>query len=291
MTIQVANKDIWVEGTFPKIVKLGAEYFEWVEDPENFIKEVKERGIDADLFTFLQREVLETTPKYDYYCEWDKLAVLKITTYENWWKNQIRTQVRNRIRKAEKTNVELRLVDFSSELMEKIKQLYDEVPIRQGQTFHYYNKNIEFLSKSHERFLNRSQFIGAFHGSELIGFAKVVHDEGISYIMKLISRIAYWDKAPANALLAKVVEICAERQVRYLGYSTWCSRGLGEFKKNHAFVPVAVPRYYIPLNLKGKVALSLTMHRRMAEILPPKLVDTLAECRTRLNEWRIKATR
>jgi hypothetical protein len=199
--------------------------------------------------------------------------------------------VRNRIRKAEKTNVKVGIVDLNSDLLKQIKQLYDEVPLRQGQPFQYFNKSIEYLTKSHYSFLNRSQFIGAFYGSELIGFAKVVHDEGISYIMKLISRVAHWDKAPANALLAKVVEVCAERQVRYVAYSTWCRRGLGEFKKNHAFVPVAVPRYYIPLNLKGKVALSLKMHRRMSEILPPILVDAAAECRTRLTEWRTKGTR
>jgi hypothetical protein len=285
MTLHVGNLNLLIEGTFPKILKLKAEYFEWVEDPHRLVSELEERCIAADLFTFVQKGLIETIPKFEFYYEWDSLAVLPLTTYENWWKNQIKTQERNRVRKSHKTEIDVRLVEFNLELMEKIKDLYDESPIRQGKPFLYYQKSIKDLWDEHHGFPNKSQFIGAFHKGELIGFTKVVHDEKISYIMKLIATIRHRNLAPANALLAKTVEICAGQGVNYLVYSTWCRRGLGAFKRNHAFMPVAVPRYFVPLNIRGKIALRLKMHRRITELLPPDWVDFLAEYRNKLNTW------
>lgn len=286
MTCRIANKDVWVEGTFPRIAKLVAEYVEWVDNPHQFVVQMRAESVSADIFSFIQKGIAERSPRYRFYHEWDQLAVLQITTYEAWWKNQIKTQERNRIRKARKSNVELRLLSLDHKLMEQIKELYDESPLRQGQPLVYYNQSLEHLWKDHGRFLERSQFIGAFHDEELIGFAKLVHGGEISNIVKLIAKIGHRDKAPSNALLAKAVEVCADRGVRYLGYSTWGRRGLGDFKRNHAFVPFALPRYYIPLNLKGKLALSLGMHKRVSEILPPKLIDAAAAWRAKLNSWR-----
>ena len=55
----------------------------------------------VDLLTFIQR-ISDTTPKYDYPMEWDNMAVLPISTFDAWMKNQIDFKVRNKVRKAEK---------------------------------------------------------------------------------------------------------------------------------------------------------------------------------------------
>ena len=83
MTFQLDNKELLVKDTFPRIMKLGAEYFEWVDDPNKFIVELKKKNRSADLFTFVQKFVPDRTPKYDFYYEWERIAVLPISTYEN----------------------------------------------------------------------------------------------------------------------------------------------------------------------------------------------------------------
>lgn len=284
MGYQVLDKNLWVFGRFPRIARL--EHFERVEDPYRLLAEVRNRAIGADLLSFVQRGLTDTTPRYDFHCEPEALALLPITSYRDWFEHKIKTQERNRIRKALKCGVEVRVVAFGEELMGGIKELYDEWPLRQGQLLAYHRQSPEYLWEDHARTLERSQFVGAFHGGQLIGFAKVVHDEEVSHIVKLIAGLSHKDKAPSNALLAKVVELCAERRVPYLTYSSWCRRGLGDFKRNHGFEPVDLPRYFVPLNLKGKLALSLRMHKRLSEFLPARLVDVAADWRAKLNVWR-----
>ncbi|GFO67359.1 hypothetical protein GMLC_09380 [Geomonas limicola] len=284
MTAHLSDWHLWVTGHFPRIARL--EFPEWVEDPYPVLEEFRLQGIVADLFSFLQKGVTDTAPRFDFPYEPEALALLQLTSYRDWWENRIKTQERNRIRKAQKCEVELRLVPFDRTLMGQIKELYDEHPLRQGQPLSYHGQSLDTLWQEHARFLERSDFIGAFHREELIGFAKVVHDQGVSHIVKLIARLGHKDKAPSNALLAKVVELCSERQVPYLTYSTWGRRGLGEFKRNHAFVPVTLPRYYVPLNLKGKLAVRLRMHKHLTELLPCHWVDLAAELRGKLYHWR-----
>ena len=50
---------------------------------------LKKSGSRVDIFTFLQK-LPETTPKYNYPMEMDNLAVLPVSTFDNWWNNQIR---------------------------------------------------------------------------------------------------------------------------------------------------------------------------------------------------------
>jgi hypothetical protein len=104
--------------------------------------------------------------------------------------------------------------------------------------------------------------------------------------MNIISMISHRDKAPTNALIARAVEICAQRGVPYLHYGLWSKRGLGDFKKHHAFEQIDVVRYFVPLNIRGQIALGLKLHRSLAEMLPEKLVNVLAEWRAKWNARR-----
>jgi hypothetical protein len=282
----VDNKEIIVSGRFLRTAMIKAEYYEWVDNPNSFITKVKAVKIKADLLTFLQR-VTDKDYRYDFRLQWDSIAILPITTFENWWMRQINDKTRNMIRKAQKKGVEVRVIEFTEDLVKGIREIYNESPLRQGKPFKHYGKDLETLKKDHISYLERSDFIGAFYKNELIGFVKLVHGKGISNVMQIISKIAHKDKAPTNALIAKAVEICAQRGVPYLHYGVWSKRGLGDFKKHHAFERFDLPRYFIPLTLKGRLILALNLHRRLSERLPERWVNFLVDLRSRWNSLRM----
>jgi hypothetical protein len=288
MILPVGDKEVEITGIFPRLMRLQAEYYEWLEDPEQYVSDIKQMGVAAELFTFVQRFSV-AGPVYPFYTEPDTVAVLNISTYDDWWKKQINDKTRNMIRRAQKSNIEIRIIPFNDELVKAIKAVYDETPIRQGKQFRHYQKSVETLKKDHCTFLSRSQFIGAFYEGELIGFIKLVHDQEVSHLMQIISMVKHRDKAPTNALLAKAVEACAERKVPMLHYSSWSRRGLGDFKKHHGFQPLVVPRYFVPLNIAGKIALSLKLHKKLSDRIPEKWVDFAVKARARWNTKGVKS--
>ena len=159
-----------------------------------------------------------------------------------------------------KKGVVLRNVPLDDELVRGIKTIYDESPVRQGKRFKHYGLDLEALHAAHASYLDRSEFVGAFLDDRLIGFIKLVHQPGWSSLMQIISLISERDKAPTNALIAKAVEICAEKQIPRLQYGIWSRRTIGDFKERHAFEEYRVPRYYVPLTPLGQAALALGLH-------------------------------
>jgi hypothetical protein len=278
----IDGKDVVTSGRVVRIARLRAEYYEYIEEPESFICAVKEGNGSADLFSFLQR-VGDGPPRFSYHMEREAISVLHITSYEEWWKAQINDKTRNMIRRAQKKGVEIRVMAFNDEVVRAIMAIYNETPVRQGKPFSHYGKDFETLKRDHMSYVDRSDFIGAFVGTEMIGFIKLVHGQGVSNCMQIIAKIAERDKAPMNALLAKAVEICAQRKVRLLHYGLWSRRGLGDFKKHHAFERFDAYRYFLPLNLRGKVFLALRLYRKPADVLPGNVVDMLVGLRTRWN--------
>lgn len=284
----IENKEMVVSGTFARIARLRAEYYEWIDDPAWFVSRIKATAIKADLFTFVDR-ITRRSPRTDYLLEWDSIAVLSITRYEHWWKNQINDKTRNMIRKAKKSGVVVRPVEFNDDLIKGIKEIYDESPLRQGRPFKHYRKDFETLKREHATFLDRSQFIAAFFGDELIGFVKLVYDEGMAHLMQIISKISARNKAPTNALIAKAVKICADKKISYLHYGIWSKRGLGDFKRHHSFERLDLCRYFIPLNWKGRLILAMMLHRPVKERLPESLLGVLVSLRSKWNARRLAA--
>jgi hypothetical protein len=283
MTIE--GKAIAVSGRFPRIARLRAEYYEYVAEPRSFIDQLKASGGRADVFTFLQ-ETPEKEPKHRFRHEWESISVVRISTFDHWWKKQVNDKTRNMVRKAQKAGVELRAVPYSDEFVRGIVKIYNESPVRQGKPFKHYGKNFETIKAEHGEYLDRAELIGAYYQDELIGFIKLVHGRGVSNLMNIISMISHRDKAPTNALIARAVEICAQRGVPYLHYGLWSKRGLGDFKKHHAFEQMDVVRYFVPLKIRGQIALGLKLHRSLTEMLPEKLVNVLAEWRAKWNARR-----
>jgi len=287
-SITVCGKDIRITGRLLRIAKLEGDAYEFLENPELMLDGVRRSRSRIDLFTFLQR-LPESTPKHVYPMEWDNLAVVPVSTFDHWWTKQIRPEVRNRVRQAEKKGVVIREVPLDDTLVRGIWEIYNECPARAGRRFPHYGKNIETVHKDEATFLASSVFIGAFVNDNLIGFVKLVWDETRTQanLMNILSMIKHRDKAPTNALIAHCVRFCAERGISYLVYQRF-SYGkkrfdsLMRFKQVNGFQRMDVPRYYVPLTQLGWVAWRLGLHRRLFDRLPESVVSRLRELR---NSW------
>lgn len=286
--LTIADKEIVVSGILPRVARLGAEYHEYLDDVDGFLSRWDKSGTDADIFTFLQ-PISDSVPKHSYPCELDSISVLSIDTYEKWWKGQISDKTRNMVRKAGKKGVTTRLIDFDDELVKGIEAIYNESRLRQGKPFKHYGKDFDALRRAHATYLERSVFLGAFHEEILIGFVKMILQESSASIMQIISMFAQRDKAPTNALLAKAVEICAGRGIRFLQYGAWSRRSLGDFKLRNGFKRFELPRYLVPLTLRGRIAIGLKLHRNLRDFIPGEALDFLVSWRARWFASRHKA--
>jgi hypothetical protein len=288
---QIRGCPVVVTGNFARVVRLRDEYHDFIDNPGEFLTELtSRREIHGNLVTFIQR-VTERTPRFNYHLEWDAAAVLQLSTYDHWWKKQINDKTRNMIRKAHKAGTEIRRAEFSNELVEGIARIYNETPIRQGRRFKHFGKSLETIRREHATFLDRSEFLGAYYKGELVGFIKLVHGDGVSNLMQIISMISRRDKAPTNALIAKAVESCTARSVPLLHYGTWSRRSMGDFKKHHAFERFEIPRYYIPLTSLGSMLLRCGLHRSLIDRVPEPWLDQLASWRSRWNSFRYRDAR
>ena len=283
--MKVCGKDIRVRGRLIRIAQLEGDKYEFLDDPEAMLEELRGSGARIDLFTFMQR-LPETSPKYAYPMEWDNLAVLPVSTFDYWLTQQIRFAPRGRLHQAEKKGVKVREVHFDEALVRSVCEIYNECPMRQGKRFPHYGMSLERAREYAGTFLDKSVFIGAFVGDKLIGFAKLTWDDSRTQanLMHILSMIEHRDKNPTNALIAQAVRSCAERGIRYLVYQnfTYGKRPdtLTKFKEVNGFRQVNVPRYYVPMTRLGEVALRLGLHHKLAEHIPEPLTAKLRELRT-----------
>ena len=286
--INVCGREIKVSGKLLRIARVHGDKYKFLDDPRPVIEGIKGLKARIDLFTFMQR-LPETSPKFAYPMEWDNLAALRISTYEQWWTKQIDNKTRNMVRRAEKRGIDVREVPFSDALVEGIWEIYNETPMRQGKLFPHYGKDLKTVHREEATHLESSIFIGAFYEEKLVGFMKLVFDEigTQAGVMNLVSLVAHRDKAPANALIAQAVQSSADRGRLYLVYSGFSygkkqRDSLSDFKKNNGFEKMNLPRYYVPLTAMGRLAFRLGIHHGFSEYVPESAAAKLRELR---NSW------
>ena len=284
--MQICGKELRVDGRLIRIGFIDGEGYQFLEDPEAALESLRSSGVRIDLFTFIQR-LSETPTKLNYPMEWDNMAVVHVSTFEDWMKHQIDFKVRNKIRKAEKKGVVVREVLFDDAFVRGISAIYNESSIRQGKPFSHYGKNLEVVRKMNATFMDRSIFIGAFFEGNLIGFVKLVFDEDRNQagLMQIVSMIGHQDKAPTNALIAQSVRSCAERGISYLWYANMSygkkqADGLADFKRHNGFQKIELPRYYVPLNIVGQMALRFGLHHSAIDWIPEPLAATRRKVRS-----------
>ena len=275
----VQGTAVSVTGSWLRTAQLTDDWHQDINDPASFITELSISGSSADLFTFWQRPP-HTEPRFSYYYEWDSIAVLPVTTYEHWLKKQINSKTRNMLTKAGKKGVVVRAATFDDDFVRGMVAIFNESPIRQGKPFWHYGKDFETIKKEFSRFLFREQLLGAYLDQELIGFIFLIDAGHIAMLGQIISMIKHRDKSPNNALIAKAVEVCAARGVPLLAYAFWPAPGsLRDFKKHNGFECVNLPRYYVPLTLKGRLALRLKLHRGASARIPEGMLSRLKTLR------------
>jgi hypothetical protein len=291
-TIDVGEFTIAISGWLLRIASIKDEPWQTncVSDPNPIIAALKATKPCPDIFTFSQR-LPDTETKHDFYFEYDNVAAIRISSYENWLKHQIKPNARNKVRKAEKNGISTRVVPFEDALVKGISTLYNETSIRQGKLFWHFGKNIETVRRENATYLDKSEFVGAFLNNELVGFLKMVYVGSYAEVMQIVSLIGHRDKAPTNALVAKAVEICAAKGLSHFVYSNFVygNKGddsLSEFKRSNGFEKIDIPRYFISLTPKGRIALSLRLHRPLSSFLPRRFLVALINLRAKWNHSR-----
>jgi hypothetical protein len=278
--MEINHKRILIEGEILRIASLEQEWYDDIEDPKTFINDLRETEPRPDILTFWQR-LPDTEPKYSYSMETDAIAALPVKSYSYWWDTQIDCKTRNMVRKSQKKGVTVKMVSFDDELIEGMTSIFNETPIRQGRRFLHYGKDFQTVKREFSRFLIREEIFGAYLDNELVGFIMLGDAGRYAFLGQIISKIARRDLAPNNALLAKAVERCAEKGLPYLAYALWLEDGLGGFKRSNGFKRFDLPRYFVPLTGKGKLALKLGFHRGWKEAVPKQLRQPLKNLRKR----------
>jgi Acetyltransferase (GNAT) family len=138
-------------------------------------------------------------------------------------------------------------------------------------------------------YIDRSTFIGAYHDGELVGFVKMVTVGTTASIMQILSKIAHQDRRCANALIAKAVELCAANGLSHLIYCKYTyhrghSDSLTEFKRRNGFQEARLPRYYVPLTQRGRIALRLNLQEGIRDVLPRRVLVGLLAARAKYYE-------
>jgi hypothetical protein len=284
MTVTIAKREVSVRGRLLRTGRPVGDRFDYFEDADAFIAEAQAASRSVDIFTFVQPLPI-TDRQHPYAAEWDNFAALRVSTFEEWWKRQIDNKTRNMVRKAEKQGVVAREVAFDDALAAGICAIYNETPVRQGKRFWHYGKDVATVARENGTFVEHSVFIGAFVDRQLVGFVKMVLDRrgGQGGMMQILSMLKHRDKAPTNALIAQAVRSCADRSIPNLVYAQFAygkkHDSLAIFKESNGFRRVDVPRYYVPLTMRGKLAMSLGLHRPMSERIPEKLLARFRELR------------
>lgn len=271
-----------------RITKDAREYKKDIMPTMQLLSKLAERGID--IFTFVERVWLR--PKQEFSDSWvrteDNIALLEVETFQTWWRN-VGKKTRNMVRKAEKSGVIAKIVQPSEKFARGIWRIHNETPIRQQRAYPHYGEPLQAIKKG-VLGTKDSTFIGAFLQEELIGFEKLTYGDRIAVISQILSMQKYFDKAVNNTLIAKAVEVCASKRIRWLMYGTMGNHpSLDRFKRNNGFIRLALNRYFVPLSKKGEIAIALGLHRNIKEVLPQSTKKLLIPIYNWLSRIKIRA--
>ena len=284
----IGGRTVIVNGGWVKTASIRDEHFtaaKPVDDPAAFLAALKQSGLRADVLTFFQRPP-DLQPKFSYPLEWENYAAVPVTTFEAWW-DKLPQEARKNTRRAAKRGVEVKVVPFDDELVRGIHKICNETPVRQGRPFWHYGKDFDTIKTEHATYVDCRDFIAAYFEGELIGFIKLVYVDRLATIMTILALNGHYDKRPMNALLAKAVELSAQKGVSYFVYGNYIygnkkDSSLVEFKRRNGFEQVDFPRYYLPLTLKGKIYVWLRLYRGAVGLLPAPVLNLLLKIRRRL---------
>lgn len=279
--LKVNGHEITATGNRLKIARVrGEEMLEdELEDPELYrtaLKNDTDQILKSDIFSFTQK-LPATQPKYAYSFEWESVAAIELVSFKEWWE-ALPQETRKNVRRSQKRGVVIEILEFDERLIEGIRAVNDDSPLRQGMKNAYFGLTPEETRKRYGEFVGRSDFICSMVGDEMIGFLHLVYRGDVAAILNLTTKPSHFDKRPANALLAKAVEICEARGVSYISYGLYNygnkrDSPLREFKIRNGFKEILVPRYFVPLTLWGRLCMKAKLHRGLIGNLPHGVIS------------------
>jgi hypothetical protein len=283
---QICGTTVIISGTWLKTASVHDEDLlegETIANPNYFVRYLRQSLPRSDLFTFAQK-LPNSIPKHDYHLEWENVAVIPITTYSEWWEKRTDAGARRAVRKAAKSGIVVKLVEFDDAFIRGIVSINNETPVRQGKPFWHFQKSFEAVKLENSTYADRNAFLGAYWQDELVGFIRMTYVDSTASILQMLTMVKHFDKKPANAMIAKAVEICEQKGLSYLMYCNYIyndsESSLTEFKRRNGFEKMLLPRYYIPLTLKGQLAVRLRLHRGLAKSIPKSLLLKLLKLRS-----------
>jgi hypothetical protein len=292
--LHVDGKTIVVRGKLIKTAVIHDE--EWLEtevaDPERCVSRLKDRvnnPLHADIFTFTQK-VPSMQPRYSYATTFDSIATAATIAFKDWWE-KLPQESRKNVRRSQKRGVTVEVKKADDGLIQEIVELNNDNPVRQGRPYAHFGKSFQQVKKDQESFPDRSDYVCAYLGSELIGFLKLVYRADVASILQLLPKASHQDKRPANALLAKAVELCEAKGISQLIYGNFNygnkrDSPLREFKVRNGFGEMLMPRYYIPLTAWGSLCMKLNVHRGLLTMLPHSMITLGVALRAKFNSSR-----
>ena len=258
--VDVNGKKLIAAGKWPRTATVrGEEMMEnELENPEVFIEKLKSDANDAlkaDIFTFTQK-LPATHPKYSYPIEWESVAAIHLISFKQWWEG-LPQETRKNVRRSQKRGVVVSIKDFDDDLIQGIRDVNDDSPVRQGMRNGYYGKSSEETRKLYGEFVGRCDFICAYFEDKLIGFLHLVYRGEIASILNLTTKPSHFDKRPANALLAKAVEVCEGKGISYITYGLYNygnkrDHPLRTFKIRNGFEEILMPQVFRTVERMGQ---------------------------------------
>lgn len=259
---------------------------EWLEgelvpDPDAFIRALRIDRL-ADIFAF-SPALPQTGCLYQYPRLVENHAVVRLSSFNDWWEG-LPQESRKNVRRSQRRGITTSTASFDSALVSGITTIYNESPVRQGRRFKHYGKSFEAAKAENCSYLDRSIFLAAYLGSELVGFVKLVVVNSVGRVMQILSLERHVDKRPTNALIAKAVEVCCERKLNYLIYGRYVYGNkehspMTEFKRRNGFERLDYPRYFAPVTPAGSLAIRCGLHLGFSRLLPERILTCLLHAR------------
>jgi len=278
-SLKVDGTTIIVRNGLIKVASIHDEAWTEAEiaHPESIVAHLKSAaaGVRADVFTFTERPPI-AKPKYCYPMEWDSVAAIPLATAVDWWQ-KLPQVARKNVRRAAKRGIITTVRRFDDEMVKHIVELNNDSPFTQGQRSRHFGKTFTEVKRDYISFANRCDYICAHLDDQIVGVLKLVYCGNIGAILQLLTKRDHYDKRPANALIHKAVECCVQRKLSFLTYGRYRygnqdRTSLLDFKVRNGFEEILVPRYYVPLSLKGSLMMRLGLHRELIAVIPRPVI-------------------
>ena len=274
------NQDVLIAtGEFLRIAKIRGEEMreKAIDAPGIYVEALKKnrKNLKADIFTFAQK-LPATNRLFSYSMERESIAAIRLVSFKEWW-DGLPQESRKNTRRSQKRGVTLYIRRLDPDVVEGIRGVNDDSPMRQGVRNAYYGLTAEETIKRYGEFEGRCDFICAYSDEEMIGFLHLVYRENVAAILNLTVKPSQLDKRPANALITKAVEICDSRGISHITYGNYNygnkrDSSLREFKIRNGFEEILVPRYYVPLTMWGRMCMTVNLQRGLIGILPSSVI-------------------